>query len=173
MNRLIHYTNEKFSLEPRDYDQHTRSWHTKPYGFWVSIEGENDWKDWCESEDFRVDHLAVSYEIELKENCNILHLKTCEDILNFTKTYPYLRSSLNDPDVAVYEIEWWKVKKEYQGIIISPYQWACRMELGTSWYYGWDCASGCIWDIGCIKEFKLLDDKCLSSSNLGYHNANA
>ena len=23
------------------------------------------------------------------------------------------------------------------------------------WYYGWDCASGCIWDVSCIEEFKL------------------
>ncbi len=52
-----------------------------------------------------------------------------------------------------YQLEWDKVKDKYQGIIIAPYQWECRLALETCWYYGWDCASGCIWDLDCIKEF--------------------
>ena len=40
--------------------------------------------------------------------------------------------------------------------VVSPYQWNCRLSLETCWYYGLDCASGCIWYLDCIKEFKPL-----------------
>ena len=44
------------------------------------------------------------------------------------------------------------------GIIISPYQWDCRLALESGWYYGWDCSSGCIWDISCIQDFIFLEE---------------
>ena len=150
--KLIHYTNEKFSLEPRKYDPYDQSklsWQPKPNGIWVSVEGEYDWKCWCESENYELEHLAVSYEIELKEDANILHLKTSEEIFEFTKAYK------NPIRNYTYEIKWDEVKAQHQGIIISPYRWDCRLSLEASWYYTWDCASGCIWDLDCIKEFKL------------------
>jgi len=37
------------------------------------------------------------------------------------------------------------VSKEYDGIEIAPYQWDARLSL--IWYYGWDVASGCIWNL--------------------------
>lgn len=44
-------------------------------------------------------------------------------------------------------ISWKKVRKNYDGIIIAPYQWDCRNASETTWYYPWDCASGCIWNL--------------------------
>lgn len=41
-------------------------------------------------------------------------------------------------------IDWLRVKTQYGGIEIAPYQWKRR--LSSFWYYGWDCASGAIWD---------------------------
>jgi hypothetical protein len=160
--KLIHYTNEKFSIEPRQYDQSELVWQGKPNGLWFSVEGPYDWKWWCEEEKFNLKNLAVSYEIILKEDVNILHLKTAEDILNFSKQYPFLREKWNNPIETLifeaYEIDWNKLKSKYQGIIISPYQWNCRLSMTSIWYYGWDCASGCIWDLDCIEEFKLLEN---------------
>lgn len=163
--KLIHYTNEKFSLEPMTYDQQESIWQAKPNGLWFSIEGDYDWKWWCEAENFNIENLVVSYEIELKEDANILHLKTPEEIIEFTKQYAL---STKDWDIEYdrYQLKWDKVKEKYQGIIISPYQWDCRLRLGTSWYYGWDCASGCIWDLECIKEFKLMEINIKAESEL-------
>lgn len=156
--RLIHYSIDSIeSLEERPYYQEDLTWQAKPNGLWISVEGEKvgyNWKEWCESEKFHLNGLSHSYEIILKEDAKILHLKNADEIFEFTKKYP-LKTRDWDADWDTYQLEWHEVKKEYQGIIISPYQWHCRLSLESNWYYGWDCSSGCIWDIKCIKEFKL------------------
>ena len=154
--KLIHYTNEKFELEQRPYlvDEINIG---KPNGLWISVEGEYDWKSWCEEADFSTENLSVAYELTLKEDANILHLKTAEEVIEFGKLYRFNESKIDD-DKYIYHIKWTNVREKYQGIIISPYQWECRLGIITSWYYGWDCASGCICDLSCIKEFKLIKD---------------
>lgn len=159
--KMIHFTvNPIESLETREYNQKDLAWQAKPNGLWFSIEGLNApnnicWKEWCKSENFRTYALAFSYEIILKEDANILHLKTSKEIVDFTNKYP-LKSRDWEPEHDTYQLQWDEVKKKYQGIIIAPYNWECRLEMTTCWYYGWDCSSGCIWDIDCIKEFKFL-----------------
>lgn len=166
--RLIHYTNEKFSLKPKEYPEYEIHWHRKPNGFWVSVEGESDWKSWCEGESFELQNLVVSYEVKLKKDDKILYLKTASDILSFTKKYPYIRDQWDNPEgrriCGSYEIDWLKVKENYQGIIIAPYQWDCRLSTKCSWYYGWDCASGVIWDLDCIEEFNLIEQEITHGS---------
>lgn len=159
--KLIHYTDKPFSLEPRSYEQSELHSQSKPSGFWVSVEGVYDWPWWCVEETFGVERLVVSYDVILKEDANILYLETEYDILDFTKEYPYLREQWKDLKglgiMQSYELDWNKVKAKYQGIIISPYQWNCRLDQRCQWYYGWDCASGCLWDLSCIKEIKLRE----------------
>ncbi len=162
--KLIHYSDKIIEkLEDRPYEEMGRDWYAKPNGFWFSVEGEGcdiNWREWCEEEKFMVEHLKFFHEIILNEDAKIIHLKTPEDILDFTKKYPFLREQWNDATgrrlCATYELDWDKVKQEYQGIIISPYQWVCRLISECNWYYGWDCSSGCIWDMNCVKEFNLI-----------------
>lgn len=157
--KLIHYASKEFELEIKKYSQEDSHYHAKPNGLWVSIEGKYDWKWWCEAENFRTEFLLVEYEVKLKRRAKILRLKTEEEVKNLANLYPFLRPQWQDAMgrffCRTYEIDWKKVKEEYQGIIIAPYQWPCRLANETGWYYGWDCASGCIWDLTCIKEFKL------------------
>lgn len=160
--RLIHYCAEPFELEPRPYNQFDRIWQAKPVGLWISVEsaefgGYNyNWRKWCEAEEFNLEKLACAYEIELKEDANILHLKTCNEIFEFTGKYKASTRGF-DCEHDTYQIRWDEVKKLHQGVIIAPYQWDCRLALESSWYYGWDCSSGCIWDLTCIKEFKQIE----------------
>lgn len=153
---LIHYSENLIEcLEVRPYKQEKLSWQPKPNGLWFSVEGKKlgyNWKEWCEAEKFELQSLKYSYELVLKSDACILHLTTPEEIFEFTKKYR-LRTREFDDEWDTYQLEWKEVKKIYQGIIISPYQWPCRLALESSWYYGWDCSSGCIWDIDCIKEF--------------------
>ena len=111
---LVHYASEKFSLEPREYPQEELSWQAKPNGLWVSVEGDYDWKWWCEGEEYNLENLVVSYEVELKDDANILYITTADEIFNFAKEYPYLREQWNDPigrDLCqTYELDWNKVK---------------------------------------------------------------
>lgn len=119
--------------------------YRKPNGFWVSVKGEDDWPNWCRSEEFGLDKLVVCHRVELAPSANILHLPSVAAIDDFTAEYlrpgpvPYLDG-----------IAWPLVARAYDGIIIAPYQWERRLGLSTNWYYGWDCASGCIWNADAV-----------------------
>ena len=69
----------------------------------------------------------------------------------------------------VYDIDWNRVAKKYQGIIITPYIWERRLTTTCTWYYGWDVASGCIWDNKAIKE---ITDARKSKGNMPKSNRN-
>ena len=137
--QLIHYSKNIIeSLDDRPYPQEHMRCHAKPNGFWFSVEEEglkDGWKEWCKAEDFRVEHLRYSYQLILKHSAKILHLKTPEEIFEFTKKYAASSRSY-DEEYDNNELKWDEIRKEYQGIIISPYQWDCRLSLESQWYYG-------------------------------------
>lgn len=56
---------------------------------------------------------------------------------------------------SVTAFDWIDVASRYSGIEIAPYQWKRRIHPSTFWYYTWDCASGCIWDLSAIKKFEV------------------
>lgn len=56
-----------------------------------------------------------------------------------------------------------RVRQDYAGIEISPYQYECRFEL--TWYYGWDVASGCVWDKEAIRAVEPVDARILTGDN--------
>lgn len=58
-------------------------------------------------------------------------------------TYPY------------HQLDWPAVVSLYQGIVITPYQWSLRHKL--TWYYGWDCASACVWDLSAVESVGELE----------------
>ena len=136
---------------------------TKPEGLWLSVEGNGDgWSDWCRGEEFRLDQLAVAHRVTLAEAADILYLSTAEQIDEFTLTYSRTDgpSWLTRSERIGYRIDWRAVAAKHQGIIISPYIWERRLTLHTHWYYGWDCASGCIWDRAAIASVEVAAD-CL------------
>lgn len=156
--KLIHYSPELIeALDDRKYDQNNMPFHHKPNGLWISVHGSCDWKNWCENENFSLENLRYSYEISVKKNANILYISTPEELYEFTKKYPFSTRQF-DMDYDTYQIDWYKVKSKYQGIIIAPYQWDCRLSLESNWYYSWDCASGCLWDLKCIDKFERVLD---------------
>lgn len=153
---LIHYSDQPFTLDlSYDYRQSCHNWHAKPVGLWFSVEGPYDWKWWCEGENFRVDHLAVAYKITLKRDANIIYLNNPEELYVFTQKYNR-PTRFWDPEQDTYQLRWEDIKALYQGIIIPNYLWDCRLALESSWYYGWDCSSGCIWDLTCIESFEQI-----------------
>lgn len=138
---LIHYSDTPL-LSVRDATEANarRDPYFKPAGLWVSVQGPDDRASWCESESFADISAKVHTRIVLTQEANILHLQSCEDIDNFTRNY------LVAPRYAAdRSIDWPRVAKDFDGIVIAPYQWQRRMTHHTFWYYSWDCASGCIW----------------------------
>ena len=150
---LIHYSkNPKIELEV-GYRYSSNIGLGKPSGLWVSDDDEEpNWKSWALAEDFNLPELKYCYRIELCKNANILKLTTQNAIRRFT----YKFGNVNHPIEKYLDIDWNKVRTIYQGIIITPYQWKLRHTF--LWYYGWDCASGCIWDISTVKTLTRVGD---------------
>lgn len=147
--RLTHWSAEALPvLENREQEYAHTSEYAKPNGFWLSDESaEMSWSTWCEENDFRRDRLTTRIEFEV-DMTNVLHLKTPSELREFAAhyNYPYRWGSYVD-----YPIRWQNVAKDYKGILITPYQWECRLaEQTLTWYYPWDCASGCFWDVSCL-----------------------
>lgn len=149
---LYHYSDKPLTLEARNYHEcDDRVWgndhYFKPRGLWFSVDDDepdaHGWKQWCESEDFRIESLRHRTEIELASDSNVLHLDSIAALDQFTHKY------IHDTRYRLESIDWPRVQREYQAIIIAPYQWQRRLDL--MWYYSWDCASGCVWDLSIVK----------------------
>lgn len=157
---LVHY-----SLEPLGEIRSTEQsggffTYAKPRGLWLSVEDGEGWRDWCEGEKWGLERLVFKQVVILRDWACILYLRSVEDIDVFTSRYKVeeTRNGL----YPSYSINWPEVAKGYQGIIIAPYQWDRRLEWDTSWYNGWDCASGCVWDVEAIEsvgEAEKLEEK--------------
>ena len=87
------------------------------------------------------------YRIVLDPAAKVLFIRTCDELDQFEAEYGGAKygakygakikfSRLGEPD-------WGAVAARYDGIEIAPYVWERRLEVW--WYYGWDCASGCLW----------------------------
>lgn len=126
--------------------------YLKPSGLWYSL--GLSWIDWCAAEDF-IDE-GYLFELFIDEE-KLLKLKTAKDVYKFTdKYFKTLVPIKTKHKYLASFIDWKQVKKEHPyGIEIAPYNWECRFEL--IWYNGWDCASGCIWDLNIIKGVKYFD----------------
>lgn len=140
-----------YSVEQKFKNGDYRSCFEKPKGLWVSVDGENDWPSWCQSEMPGWMDGVTRYRVALAAEPRILFLPTPFDLDLFTERFGRERDQRGC--YAIY-IDWPAVAAEYGGIIIAPYHWSRRMTDRTSWYYGWDCASGCIWNADAIARIE-------------------
>lgn len=141
---LVHYGREPVtSVKAAGQGRHTRAWQVgKPDGLWVSVEGEDDWPSWCRDNDFELPSLAVATRVILKPDAKVLLLSNTDQLRNFRDLF---KTRLL-PQLPQDQIAWEDVARIYGGVVIAPYVWSLRLARGFSWYYGWDCASGCLWD---------------------------
>lgn len=157
---LIHYADQSFELDrSRVYEQQRRpDTFDKPFGLWVSVTGEDDWASWCNSEEFRLGCLQVKHRVTLNPTANVLYLSSVAELDSFHEMFRFEtdfdRECNSGP--AFWPIDWNTVIGKYDGIIIAPYIWERRI---MSWYYGWDCASGCIWNLDAIESFEMEKSK--------------
>lgn len=156
----------KYAAEPivldrlRTYRQREAlSAYTKPCGFWITDDSEDCWRSWCTGERWGLERLTHKHEIDLDED-RILVLNSEWEVTAFARQYNVDNwwGPAGEPrkwrDRC---IDWPRLAGDYAGIIITPYIWALRLADDYSWYYGWDCASGCIWDASAIKDVRLVE----------------
>jgi hypothetical protein len=136
-DRLIMSSNSELTFNQVPIDKQSQG--AKPRGLWYGI--GPSWIDWVRSEmpDWEVDNI---FKIDIDVD-KILKITNSEELLAFNKNYGVKTHYYN-------VIDWVKVASEYGGIEISPYNYKLRMAREVFWYYGWDVASGCIWDEGVI-----------------------
>jgi hypothetical protein len=142
-DRIIMSNNSELTFNSIPTDRQTQG--TKPKGLWYGI--GSSWIDWVRDEmpDWESDN-AFKIDIDVDK---ILKITNSEELLAFNKKYGVKFKSYN-------VIDWQRVASEYGGIEISPYNYKLRMSREVWWYYGWDVASGCIWDEGVITGVEPL-----------------
>ena len=149
--KLIHYSAEPLSQVNSVTQNHLVALDGfKPNGVWFSV--DDDWKRWCLRENFHPAALRHATEIVLSESANMLTLSTAEQLDLFTRQYSKPCEGLL---FLRLEIDWEAVAKQYNGIIIAPY--CGERRLRHRWYYGWACASGCIWNAEAIRELRKVE----------------
>ena len=126
----------------------------KPKGLWYECQdgSSETWKEFCTigmSKGYQYDS---TYNVVLNDY-NILFIP---DEHHFEKFYKmYSTNHQADPDGTKgfdKMIDWPTVAEHYAGIEICPYLSSKRNDDDSFWYYGWDIASGCVWDQTGIKE---------------------
>lgn len=130
-----------YKLEERHYIQGPGH---KPDGFWYGF-GE-EWIDWTETAgpEYKGEYV---YDVDINGS-NVLQIKDYSEIIEFTQEY---RSSEQIIPEIIFSIDWPRIELKYDGIEINPYIDEARLYNKTLWYYGWDVASGCIWNINKVK----------------------
>lgn len=143
-----HYASEPREIDAREYIQAEDTPYDKPNGFWISVKGQDDWPSWCISEQFAEERLKYRHRVTLQEGHNIKILNNEKDIDLFEESYSteFGSSSISRHQMMV--IRWPLVASLYDGILIPRYLWSMRFR---NWYYGWDCASGCVWNTDVIR----------------------
>jgi hypothetical protein len=150
--------------------RYLQSGQPKPNGLWFDVDGA--WQRWCEATDFRLETFRYRHKVTVLDDSGIIYLRGAKDVDAFTRKYARnlagnirLLQSSGDNDAFARQygrdlfadvlkqfsnyILWKEVAADYSGIIIAPYSRA-RSETYL-WYYGWSCASGCIWDTRVIR----------------------
>lgn len=126
----------------------------KPKGLWYGI--GPSWLDWCTSE--RMDWIGPYwYRLTLDES-RLLRLTTTREMYEFSKTYigGAPERYKDDEFMRYLYIDWTRVAREYGGIEIAPRQ-SCRFEKWAEWYWGWDVASGCVWDASLVLSLDRVE----------------
>jgi len=147
-----------------------QSGHPKPNGLW--FDANEDWKRWCEAAQFRLEALRYRHTVTILDTSRILFLRSARDLDVFTRKYErnlfgsiQLLQSPKDLDVFTRQygrdlvgdilgqfskyVAWGEVAEKHSGIVIVPFSRARRETY--LWYYGLNCAGGCVWDTSVIR----------------------
>jgi hypothetical protein len=115
----------------------------KPRGLWYEVDG--DWRRWARREMPHWLSGRFLHRLEIDPKVKLLEIRTEKALREFDREYPAPLGPWDRRESSRFStaVDWPAVAEAYDGIEIAPYVWPARLEL--LWYYGWDCASGCLW----------------------------
>ncbi len=124
----------------------------KPNGLWVSVdEIDGDvwgWPAWCDAEDYSVG--SIKHLVSIVNPKRILWITTESDLVWFNKVFGMIGGGYYGR-----KIDWPLVAEQFAGIVIAPFQNGYHLDM--DWYYGWDCASGVIWDASIVSGIEVVE----------------
>jgi len=123
----------------------------KPSGLWFSK--NNEWKEFCDSEDFLKYQHEYRLEIDFE---NFLIIDTIEKLDDFVKKYFNKKNNC---------IEWKQIVEKYNGIYFDNYTQVKKymyehhkiFNFTYSWFLSVDVNSGCIFKGSSVKSFSLTN----------------
>jgi hypothetical protein len=139
----------------------------KPVGLWYGL--GDSWAEWVK---YEMPTRAQGYLYKLHVDMSkILVIRSVEELMDFTKEFGASIDTQN-PLWALRNdmIDWPSVASQWNGIEIAPYQYTCRLSSETGWYYGWDVASGCIWNPYSVEYEKVCNLKGVGSPEQDAYN---
>lgn len=143
---LRHYTGAPMTFH-RDLIYLQRTNH-KPHGLWVSVPGEDDWVSWNKVEQWAF--IDYAYRVVLHAEADVRVMSDVNEFDAFHREYSVAPPWRPTADEWLRDIDWARVASDCDGVVIAPYLWNRRMN--PHWYYSWDCASGCIWNLSAIRK---------------------
>ena len=147
--RYIHYChNEFYHFIPEIFQEvENQPYRMKPTGgFWGSPVGaEYGWKDWCKDEDFRDCEKEKSFEFELSDTANVIHIHSVKDVDN-----------LDLPKLPTGYIDFEKAKETRIDAIELHISDDNNNQLYWQ-FYGWDCDSILVLNKEVIEEVRKME----------------
>tara|TARA_Y100001970_G_scaffold2942_1_gene3464 strand:- start:1204 stop:1773 length:570 start_codon:yes stop_codon:yes gene_type:complete len=130
----------------------------KPDGLWYECQdgSAETWEEFCNTGFGDDQYYEKKYDGQYNVILNDYEILFIPDEYHFEKFYKmYSVPHPADPDGKKgydKQIDWPRVASDYAGIEICPYLSSKRNDDDSFWYYGWDVASGCVWDPSGVKE---------------------
>lgn len=118
----------------------TDSFCNKPMGGLWGCRGD-EWKDWCESEEFNLDGLSKSFKWKLKQSARIFTIKEPEDFAYLLEWFS------KSHEVFGKEIDYLKLKEKYDAVeTVGDIVYQLRYGYGNNsmGLYSWDVPSICV-----------------------------
>lgn len=120
----------------------------KPYGgLWASpVDSDDDWYNWCLSEDFNIESLDEYFDFTLKENSKILSINAVSDLNKITDCIEIIHYCYVTVRIDFESL----IKAGYDAIYV-PYNYeTCQI------FYGWDVDTLLVLNPDCIGLEELV-----------------
>jgi hypothetical protein len=151
--RYIHYSRAPLRKPYSVAQEKTVRDGMKPQGLWFSVEtptSEDGWREWCLAEDYGIPNLTCATELTFAPEARIKRLISADDIDRLTQDYGLAIPGFRTGRISF--LDWPRLAATHDAIIIAPYIWKRRLHDKSAWYYGWDCASGCVWNAKAVAK---------------------
>lgn len=172
---VIHYGNYEYKSK-RVKSIKNKHWIKPDGGLWTSpVDSRLGWKEWCESEDFRVCDEWNSFKLQFLPTAKILVIDNLDDLINLPKEDKHdyeLELKFNTEYVDYEKL----LKLGIDAIWLTPEgQWETRLSNPAN-LYGWDVETVFIMNPHCcfqpeptravlIEKFKIIDEEASETNN--------